>query len=352
MSTDYNKRRLSESAHRITISLDGVEAVTVTLPHPIDPITIKATLFRCDGIIDIVAEKALRDVWPEDDIELGRSRWNAEKLGPWSDQFDLHDSLLILTTSQYPLWYMKKLMMGDSAPVDGTAGEMDNMARLGQILAYIFIRALEKDHQFRFQLKLDVAGSSEDSDWYVRAHLPIRTSPSGTPILLLSAVDQRLSERLQREGKLNKDRAKKDLHRIYGHVSEEERIVIHIPTLEVARLLRYILRLISTKIRPMEWQKENLPQGKPMSPCLSTFIGFLYRDCIVNEMHSFEPPPFEIGYCFKCWEKSKHLKRCGRCKSVSYCSVSWTTGLPTSSHVSSSKKAIHFLEEGETIHSD
>ena len=57
-----------ESSHRITVSLDGVKPATDTLPHPILPNTIKATLRRKDGIIDVVASKALQHLWPIDVI--------------------------------------------------------------------------------------------------------------------------------------------------------------------------------------------------------------------------------------------------------------------------------------------
>ena len=313
MSTDYNKKRLSESAHRITVSLNGVEPVTVTLPHPIVPHTIKTTLSQTHGIIDIVAEKALHDLWPDDGIQPERFRWNAEKLEPWMDNLG-HQYL------EYHLHFQLSPRDWEddwSLPSHPARGKTDAWIRLRVIIGDILKLAVEKKDQLRFQLKIDE--SSETADWYVRAHLPIRTSPLGTPILLLSAVDQRLSERLQREGKLDKDRAKKDLHRIYGHVSEEEKIVIAIPTVEVARLLRYTLRLNSTKIRPNEWQKENLPQGKPTSPCLSTYVGCLYWDDLA--INAISPPRFEVGYCAKCWEISRELKWCGRCKSITYCSV-------------------------------
>ena len=85
MATDFNKKRLSESAHKITVSLDGIGPLTITLPHPIVPDTIMATLLPTEGIVDIVAAKALLDIWPEHVIQAERFRRNAEKLEPWTD---------------------------------------------------------------------------------------------------------------------------------------------------------------------------------------------------------------------------------------------------------------------------
>ena len=100
MTTDYNKRRLSESAHRITVSLDGVEPVTITLPYPILTDTINASLTQKNGIVDIVATKALHDVWPEDYIEQERSRWDVEGFETWTDKLD-HESLKIFLCAQF-----------------------------------------------------------------------------------------------------------------------------------------------------------------------------------------------------------------------------------------------------------
>ena len=318
MSTDYDKKRLSESAHRITISLDGVEPLTVTLPHPIVPSTIKATLFRSDGVIDIIAEKALHDVWPEDCLQGDQFRLDSEKLKPWADSSWLQIHLIgqfypaSLRVDAWPISF--------AADLDLEARRAaDDVTQLRLIINDIFFHAVNKG-QLRFQLKI-ADESSESADWYIRAHLPIRTSPMGTPILLLSAVDQRLSERLQKEGKLDRDRARKNFHRIFGHVSEEEKIVISIPTLECARLLRYVLRLNSIKIRTTDWLQENAPQGKAASPCLSTFIGCLYQDCFQKERLSVSLMKLNFGYCCKCWQISNSLKRCGRCKSAPYCSA-------------------------------
>ena len=177
------------------------------------------------------------------------------------------------------------------------------------------LAAVEKD-QLRFQLKID--RSSETSDWYIRAHLPIRVSPLGTPILLLSVLDKRQhSESLQREGKLQIGRAKKDLHRIYGHVSQEEKIVIprwKFPVFFAKSLQQDPPHRVEKERR----QKENLPQGKSTSACLSTFIGCLFSDNLRREESSFTTRFNIIGFCCKCWEIFTGLKACGPCKLVTY----------------------------------
>ena len=69
------------SSHRITISVGGVEPLTVTLPYPIAPDTMKATLRQRDHSVEVVVEKAVNDIWPADVIP-DQFRWNADTLEP------------------------------------------------------------------------------------------------------------------------------------------------------------------------------------------------------------------------------------------------------------------------------
>ena len=68
-----------ESAHRITVSLDVITPLTLTLPYPIFPDNLKATLRRKDAIVEIMANKALQELWPED-CSRNQLRWNPDDL--------------------------------------------------------------------------------------------------------------------------------------------------------------------------------------------------------------------------------------------------------------------------------
>ena len=203
---------------------------------------------------------------------------------------------------------------------NGPEKETDVMNSIRKIICFIFNEVALNGNE-RFQLKVD--GSTGSPDWFIRAHSPVRTSPGGTPILLLSALDHRLQERLLGEGKLDIDRSKKFFHRIFGHVPAEEKVVIPIESAELAQILRYILRLNSTKILPSSWQIENLPQGKSSNPWFSTFVRPLYLDTVKNTSTVFRPAMatgIGIDCCAKCGKTGVNLKLCVRCKSVSYCS--------------------------------
>jgi hypothetical protein len=99
---------------------------------------------------------------------------------------------------------------------------------------------------------------------------------------------------------------------------------------EEEKLLRYILRLNSTKIIPTTWQKKNLPLGEN-SPWLATFISPLYDDH-PNDQASFDAWQKTRGVnqkeksCESCKKISENLKRCSRCRTVVYCSVECQRG--------------------------
>ena len=147
---------------------------------------------------------------------------------------------------------------------------------------------------------VEVEGSTGvDFVWFFRAHLPVRTSPHGTPLLLLTALDFRQTERMKSLGNLDFDRLLEVAARIFGDPS----LVIRIPLASMGeeRLLCFLLRLNSTKIQPMEWQRENVPLGdSSTSPWLATFIQPLYQD--VHMFHPISHP--SDGGCAKCHKKA------------------------------------------------
>ena len=300
-----------ESTHHVNFSVDGFDPIWITLPFPvllsgtINPIDLP----RKGGVLEVVLEKALYDLWPEDIIHE-RLRWNVAKLAPWTD-FDALDKLIV--RGQFHQDYLK------IEPSDTKEPEVsDVMTEVRKIIYLVFLNVIKHGHE-RFQLK--VKGSTESPDWFIRAHPPVHTSPTGAPILLLSALDHHLQERLQREGKVDINRSKKSFHRIFGHIAAENKVVISLESKEEAQLLRYILRLNSTKIRPTAWQNENLPQGKSPSPWLATFVRPLFLDA-VNDLPSSltASTAVDLDCCAKCGKTGDSLKLCGKCKTISYCS--------------------------------
>ena len=179
---DYLQRWPCRSSHRLTVSLDGVKPLTITLPYPILPDTFKAT--QKDGIVEVVAAKALNDIWPED-VMRHQFRLNADKFNLWTDK----EAILTHLMSQFRFGIVVNTQ---TALRDAVLNEVRT------VIQGIFTLALENQPFFQLQIE----GPLETEEWLIRAHLPIRTSPGGAPVLLLSALDLRHLKELESRGNL------------------------------------------------------------------------------------------------------------------------------------------------------
>ena len=309
-----NENELCESAHRIIASLEGADPVVITLPYPIFPIfRFKATRSPKADAMDLVLVKALNDHWPGDLSVQKRNNqiaWKADRdLKPWSKAVDIH----------FGQQFSKKLLK----KIKGVVKDWEDCWRFNPLTNICFIigaimSKIGNDHKSFFRLKVVESTRIGDweNDWYIRAHPPILTSPQGSPLILVTAVDLRQAERMVNRGDLDGNRFKKDCVLIFGNPDK----MSHFSLVEVGedRLFRYLLRLNSTKIQPTDWQKENVPLiEEPTSPWMATFIRPLYQGASISRFVSH----CYVGGCDKCHKKANDLKLCGRCKAVSYCCV-------------------------------
>ena len=85
-------------------------------------------------------------------------------------------------------------------------------------------------------------------------------------------------------------------------------------------LLRYSLRLNSTRMEPTFWQAAHFPQHE-LSPWLATFITPLYAEYSTPLIESPDSkvPCTAKKACAHCFLKKDEMKQCARCKSVIYC---------------------------------
>lgn len=124
---------------------------------------------------------------------------------------------------------------------------------------------------------------------------------------------------------------------------------VYTHTEEGAALLRYVLRLNSTRMRRTAWQSKNLPRGESwfhtfLSP-LYAYYAYDYKvESALNESASSRSTTKIAGK--NCKSSKEDMKQCVRCKAVVYCDaicqkVDWhnhkktcsTTGSETSPSV-------------------
>jgi hypothetical protein len=278
---------------------------------------IRATLHRKDRSINLVLKKALYEPWPYE-FHTQQSRWIVlDSLKLWEDRNTVQ-SLGLHLGSQFKLSDIKNISLTNKSALN----------EVRQTIQSFFLSAAVHGRNEYFGIRRK--DSTQSPDWYIRAHLPLRISPVGSPLLILSAVDHRLAENLIAKGKLNKDVAFNDYLRIYAQPSNGTQTTISTFTSEEEQLLRYILRLNSTQIVPSTWQKKNLPQGEN-SPWLATFISPLYENHPIDQVsfdawHKTKGVNEKGKSCESCKKISENLKRCSRCRTVVYCSVECQRG--------------------------
>ncbi len=316
-----NQRLPCESAHDVIISLSqpkSIKPLKISFPYPIVVNEIRATLRRKDRSINLVLKKALYEPWPHE-FHNQQSRWIVlDSLKLWEDRNTVQ-SLGLHLGFQFKLSDIKNMPLTNKSALNevrDTIKHFFNYATVHGRNEYFGIR--RKD-------------STQSPDWCIRAHLPVRISPVGSPLLILSAVDHRLAENLTKQGKLNKNDDFNDYVRIYAQPSNgsQNRTIFTFTSVE-EQLLRYILRLNSTQIVPTTWQKKNLPQGEN-SPWLATFISPLYDDHPMDQAsldacqktEGINPKGKNCTFCKKIYE---NLKRCSRCRTVVYCRVECQRG--------------------------
>jgi hypothetical protein len=253
-----------------------MEPLVLSFPHPILVDGINATLHRTTRSIKLVLKKALWEPWPCE-FEVDHCKLNADCLKPWEK-----DKCLLLTH-----------LLGSVARVYSTNPQILALKKVREIVAKLFVESFVNGHEY---VRIQREGSTGSLDWYIRIHSPHRVTPLSAPLLIISAVDKRLTEKLVQQGKLEKSRADKDLLRIWESPRCKTKgngkgnpLTILIDNAEEAQLLRFVLRLNSTKITPSAWQRKNLPLGEN-SPWLATFITPLYQELDTEYMESNIPP--------------------------------------------------------------
>lgn len=264
-------------------------------------------LRRWDRSFQVVLKKSLYEPWPCHFKEP--SKWNV---------------------AQYPVWKEPRAnqysIKSHVAGFDVQPNQPTSLNDVRSMIVNIFLRTMEGFEFFTI--------NSDPCMWHLRIHAPILTTPSGCPLLLITAFDHRLSQKLSAEGSLSSKQVDDDFKRIFD--TEKLPSTLSASREETCDLFRYVLRLNSTKMIPTLWQVDNVLLDKK-SPYLATFLTMLYLDKepyeddknVVEDAtsaglrnQSFEDPSFKPSGCSTCHKGDPlNLKLCSRCKMTYYCSV-------------------------------
>lgn len=270
---------------------------------------IVATLHRKDRMIDMVLKKSIFEPWPSQ-FQPENPKWNVDSFRPWKNACGLN-SLDNHTISQF---------MSRS-----TITEYPALNEVRSIIHNIFLKSKEMGREIYVNIQLK--GSCK-IELILRVHRPILTSPFGGPLLILTVLENQNFDPKFNEG----------IDRIFNREATNETKMTLIANADELQLLRYVLKLNSTKMAPSTWQKNSLPL-RDNQRILTTFITPLYLDLPVSR-EEYDKMSRNIGLptsgvkfsangvvvdedsrCVLCMKKSPNLKRCASCRSVIYCSV-------------------------------
>ena len=258
-----NQQKPCESAHEITLKLggsDNIKSLTLSFPYPFAVDKIHASLHRKDRLIGLKLKKALQEPWPYE--FRVKSKLDADDFQPWKEIKGLR-SLEFHLKSQ--INFFKHPSETETSPIE----------RVRKMISAIFLSCLDNGGDFVLRIQLKKTKEVPDL-MLIRVHQPLLTSPVGSPTLILTVVDFQFAETRKEFDSLTSE---KDFKRIFPYYKENNTkydIALQ-NTLEEAQLIRYVLRVNSTKMMPSTWQKQNIPSVEN-SPWLATFVSPLYLD--------------------------------------------------------------------------
>ncbi len=210
--------------------------------------------------------------WPCE-FQAGNPKWNVDSLIPWVDVDGLNSQYVHLDNQFDPYPIDNPSLKKKRDILDHVRGFVEDL--FSESASFNYIRIFRKE------------SNRETLCWYLRVHWPVITSPLGNPMLLISALDVQLAENTAAQRDPNDRVTQEDFFRVFPECSVENMKTFNEYDSADLQLLRYVLRLNSTKMLPSTWQRDNLPLDED-SPWLATFLSPLYLDSPITPADSFD----------------------------------------------------------------
>lgn len=334
MTLSTDREPPSEAGHQITLST-GTTSQTLTFPWPLKVADVHSTCELETGTVRLVLPKSINEPRPYEWKD--RKQWDINSLNSWDPETLLKD-LCFHLCAQFEVLDLKRQVLNKTTSEGGASG----LNGVREIVRMI-IQTSVSDNNLLYVIQSKHDPSLKNL-WFLRVHLPVRISPLGSPILFLTANDHRLAKKFVDRGALEQTQATEDFKRIFVEGETGSGVLpLFIYSEEEENLLRYLLRLNSTKILTNTWPIEQVPTGEN-SPWLKTFVSPCYVDQVGTdaEMEDLVATTKKVNIedqegnksqltndlkpdanetCTKCKQPKGNLKRCSRCRSVKYCSV-------------------------------
>ena len=287
LSTDWEHPAIS--AHQITLTLPNVASLTLKLPWPflVDGIVSSLEKKKKKKWIHLVLKKSLCDPWPKE--FGGRSKWDPDRLvKPWQD-LPSNGSLQAHIEAQFDcdvlyfkFKYLELFQASGKPPISLPNITISPSKPPAVWVVREMVQSLFYGHHFDSFYLFAVHNHLNELVFHLRVQPPIRFTPQGSPLLLVSVIDHQCAGQLIMDGKLDAEENQFEFHRLITERVSREVCIIRTYSSEDLNIFRYLLRLNSTKMRRGAWTSKNLPRGEN-SPWLPTFISPLYAENISNK---------------------------------------------------------------------
>ncbi len=230
MKISTNEKAPCESCHDVTVSLTQpikIKPLSLTFPFPILAKNVQATLHRKSRHVDLLLKKSLLEPWPCE-FHSKKSKWIIDDLVPWENvPFTPEDGFKNIEhhlSSQFAHFR------------DSKSSSLDK-------LRLKLVKLMLRDDEF-------ICYGRNDDRYLLKLHRPLLTSPTGTPILLITALNVILSRKLgQNVFTIKSTVLKAGMDHLICQklFSPMDRLVVDAETEEEFQLFRFLLRLNSTR---------------------------------------------------------------------------------------------------------
>jgi hypothetical protein len=236
-----NEQAPCESCHDVTVSLtqpSEIQPLSLTFPFPILAKNVQATLNRKSRHVDLLLKKSLQEPWPCE-FHSKKSKWVIDDLVPWENDTS-EDGFKNVEHHVSSQFLSKEISVAHF--LDSKISALDKLRlKLGVLMTSVA--------EF-------VSYGRNDDRYWLKLHLPLLTSPTGTPILLITALDGNLTRKLEQEICTTKSAVPKEVmdhYMIYekvfpfGTLKPKDKLGLNAETEEEFQLFRFLLRLNSTR---------------------------------------------------------------------------------------------------------
>ncbi len=199
-----------------------IQTLSLTFPFPILAKNVQATLHPKSRHVDLLLKKSLQEPWPCE-FHSKKSKWIIDDLVPWEN---------VPLTSENGFNTLEHHLTSQFLSKESVANFLDSTCSALDKLRLKLVALMVGDAEF-------ASYGRNDDRYLLKLHRPLLTSPTGTPILLITALHV-LKEKETEQRKI--------VEKVFPRSTPDDiNMEMDADTEEEFQLFRFLLRLNSTR---------------------------------------------------------------------------------------------------------